>query len=641
MILVLLHLAQAAVYAGAAWELSHRWNVDAGLIAAAAAVQVLGVARRPRWEAWIHLVSLALVLAVYGRFAAVALHVERVFGPMTGQQSISLLGGSVLALPWVLGFPLTRLWQTRGSGSGPGKMAAVLPLALLPAIGGLVPSSTHPDSERVPDVAGALWGRWSGAEPEALATLHLAPAARVRVTPLRAGIPGDPVTVTGADLADAIPSRAPGVRDALLVDIAVRALPASLARPGTDAPGASDARSPALLARSLSRAELLPGFFAPVARAPTTRWRSALVSAGGVVELERGWAPGPGTFDTETVDTAIHAAVAHLARGQSSDGRFTYIVKGPSGEPGAGYNYPRHAGTAWFLARAWAATGDTTAATAADAALAHLDTTSARTEDGRAYVLDPTRDDGKAWIGTTALGALALTVRRANEPLLRAYVRQLAASVDATGKVRGDMRVRDATFPQQHANAYGQGQAMLALAAAERVGLTEGTAALDRAIRYLESGDYMGSANPAATGDEHWTCLAARAIRDVRGVSAGAGICAAYVASERWGTPTDGGGIVPATGPGAGGAEAVIAHAWDNRAPALVEAALSWGRVFLAAQYRAADAPLLGRPEALLGGFRDTVGALDVQIDSVQHIGCALLGAEALTSGRARPGSLP
>ncbi len=353
------------------------------------------------------------------------------------------------------------------------------------------------------------------------------------------------------------------------------------------------------------------------------------------------WAPGPDTFDTTSVDTTIGAAVAHLARGMSADGRFTYIVKGPSGAPGAGYNYPRHAGTSWFLARAWAATGDVVAATAADAALAHLGAMSDHTDDGRAYVRDPARTDGKVWIGTTALGALALTVRRSDDALLLAYVRQLAASVDDTGSVRGDMTVVGGGFPDQAANAYGQGQVMLALAAAERAGRTEGSAALDRAVRHLESGAYLGSANPVATGDEHWTCLAARAIRDVRGVAAGTGICAAYVASERWSAPVDGAGLVPATGPGAGAAEALVAHAWDTRDPALIEAALAWGRVFLAAQYRAADAPLLGRPEALLGGFRDSVGVLDVQIDAVQHIGCALLGAEALLTGRARPGSLP
>ncbi|MDP2314431.1 MAG: hypothetical protein Q8P41_16130 [Pseudomonadota bacterium] len=642
--LAVLHLAQAAVYAAAAWELSHRWNVDAALIGGAAVAQLLGVARRPRWEPWLHVASLVLVLVVYGRFTAVALHIERVFGPVAGQQALNLLGGSVLALPWVLAFPLARLWQTRGGAAGrrPGQIALLAPLALLPATQGLVSYGTLPGSERVTDVAGALWGQWSGGSPTALANVALPADARVRVTPLRDGVPGDARTLTGATLGSALSKlAAPGARDALLVDVAVHALPSRLARAGTDAPAASDGRSPAVFARTLSRTELLPQFFAPTARGETLRWRSALASADGVIELARGWAPGPDTLDTATVDTAIRAAVAHLAGGQNAGGRFTYVVRGPSGVPGPGYNYPRHAGTAWFLARAWAATDDPVAAAAADAALTHLDAMSGRTDDGRAYVLDPSRDDGKAWIGTTALGTLALTVRRSDDALLGAYVRQLAASVDDAGKVRGEMTVRDGAFPEQTANAYGQGQTMLALAAAERVGFTDGKAALDRTIRYLESGDYMGTAHPAATGDEHWTCLAARAIRDVRGVSAGAGICAAYVASERWGSPPPGGGLVPATGPAAGGAEAVVAQAWDTQDPALIGTAVAWGRVFLAAQYRAADAPLLGRPASLIGGFRDTVGDLDVQIDAVQHIGCALLGAEALVSGRARPGSLP
>jgi hypothetical protein len=85
-------------------------------------------------------------------------------------------------------------------------------------------------------------------------------------------------------------------------------------------------------------------------------------------------------------------------------------------------------------------------------------------------------------------------------------------------------------------------------------------------------------------------------------------------------------------------AEAFVARAWDYGEPAR---ALPWGRHLLRQQYRPADAPLLGRPERLLGGFRDGPTDLDVQIDSVQHIGSALLGVEALLSGRARPGSLP
>jgi hypothetical protein len=142
-------------------------------------------------------------------------------------------------------------------------------------------------------------------------------------------------------------------------------------------------------------------------------------------------------------------------------------------------------------------------------------------------------------------------------------------------------------------------------------------------------------------GDEHWTCLTAHALADVRGTDAGAGVCAAYTADERWAAPVDGGGLLPAAGPGGGAAEALVARAWDTHDPSVTAAALAWGRLFLASQYHAADAPLLARPEALLGAFRDGPGALDVQIDAVQHIGCALLGIEALLAGRARPGSLP
>jgi hypothetical protein len=71
------------------------------------------------------------------------------------------------------------------------------------------------------------------------------------------------------------------------------------------------------------------------------------------------------------------------------------------------------------------------------------------------------------------------------------------------------------------------------------------------------------------------------------------------------------------------------------------ELALSYGWLFVRNAYRAADAPFLGKPMTLLGGFRDSYGELDVQVDSVQHVGCALLGVEALLRGEARPGDLP
>jgi hypothetical protein len=40
-----------------------------------------------------------------------------------------------------------------------------------------------------------------------------------------------------------------------------------------------------------------------------------------------------------------------------------------------------------------------------------------------------------------------------------------------------------------------------------------------------------------------------------------------------------------------------------------------------------------------MGGYRNRPWDLDVQIDTVQHIGSALLGIEALLSERDEPGS--
>ncbi|MBW2256650.1 MAG: hypothetical protein JRI25_18925, partial [Deltaproteobacteria bacterium] len=50
---------------------------------------------------------------------------------------------------------------------------------------------------------------------------------------------------------------------------------------------------------------------------------------------------------------------------------------------------------------------------------------------------------------------------------------------------------------------------------------------------------------------------------------------------------------------------------------------------------------LLGYPERLVGGFRGRPWSLDVRIDSVQHIGGALLGVEQLMLGKPVPGGMP
>lgn len=625
------------MYGLAAWELSSRWVGDAVVFGVAAAAQLVALGARglvPVGRARVlratALLSLLLVLVVYARFIATILHVYRVFGPVTGKQALAMVGPGLAALPWLIAFPIARLLPLRAR-------SALLLLALLPVAEGLRPYRGYDGGDAIAPTAAALWSAWNG-EDASLPTLP--PDAIVRVTPVRAGEAREGLEGTPAELLGRVGRlAAPGPGDALLVDLRVLDLPRGFLRPGSDAPLATGARSPALTARRSGFIEALPGFRVPGTRGETARFASALASRSGVVTLTRAWAPGPEPA-TASLDAAVLAGARHLLTGQQTDGRFTYVVGGPDGRPRAGYNYPRHAGTAWFLARVAAATGDAAAAAGADRALAHLRDVTATTGDGRSYVLDPAREDGKAWIGTTSLALGALALRGGDAELLAQWAAQVAGSVDADGKVRGDMTIATGVFPDQPANAYGQGQAMLALAIAERVGITTGRAALDRAIAYLD-GDYLGTAHPAVVGDEHWTCLAASAIREVRGGDAGAGICAAYVADRRWDAPRAGAGLPPAVAGAAGGAEAVVARAWRTGDAALVSDAVDWARHFLAAQYREADAPLLGDPAALIGGFRSTLAELDVQIDTVQHVGCALLGVEALLAGRARPGSLP
>ncbi len=435
--------------------------------------------------------------------------------------------------------------------------------------------------------------------------------------------------------------------------------------PGMDA---RRGETPASTAKRAPRTDVVPGFPVPTLTTPPVRVTSTLVREDAdPLPLARDWTPGP-PVTLESLNAAIHEGASFLSRNMQPDGRFTYIVRGPSGSAGPGYNYPRHAGTAWFLARVAASGGPTAriASDAANAALRHLDAVSGSTADGRAFVLDPTRRDGKAWIGTTALAVLA--TRSLNEPpsLHEGWARQVIASVgigttdgDTTnGRVRGEMSTADFTFIDGDTNSYGQGQVMLALAALSadvQSPLRDDAAeALRRASEFVsgKTGGYYGTAHPLWVGDEHWMCLAAHGIRaanragvdppiDTDGPD---GVCAAYVAATALEAPPLGAGLPPAAGPAGGAAEAVVARAWDTGDKSLASASRDYAALFLGSQYQPADLALLPAgptPANLIGGFRDSAFELDVQIDAVQHIGGALLGEIALETGEDAPGRLP
>jgi hypothetical protein len=618
-----LHFLQALVYTGVAWFLWDRWAGWGLVFVVAFALQVGGalasLSARERLVSQIALLTSLLMLSVYGAFFYQLRYLQEAFGEQTGDAARDRLGPVILAAPYLLWFPLSRLhrhWRW------------LLPVAILVLLP-LLPSRSTAAS---PPELSSVYSKW-----KAGTTSFSELPDQALITVFSNGKPSEPIKAIKGSVV--LPP--PGERAALLIDIPVGKNPWGLVWPGRDAPAG---QSPHLFARKLKRVELYPNIWAPQAKTTVWRYQSVLLSEAGQLNLKDGWSPAP-ELSAASIDTAVEAAVLQLAANLNPDGTFTYIVQGPSGEPGKGYNYPRHAGTCWFLARAAAALSGTEAARVAgetaDKALKHLEDVSEQASDGRRYILDPTRKDGKAWAGTTALATMALALRKNRPELLNSWVRQLAASVDAQGKVIGDMRIKDGSFPDFTANPYGQGQVMLALAAAERAEVGLGKEALTRAIEFVGSGRYAGLAHPLSLGDEHWMCLAAHAVREVRGSHALDGVCAAYVADTVGGTPAPGGGLQPAAGPAGGLGEAVIAWAYASQSKHLLQASRNYGWLFLRNQYRPQDAPLLERPTRLIGGFRDTPGELDVQIDAVQHIGSALLGIEALLSGRDRPGSWP
>ncbi len=258
--------------------------------------------------------------------------------------------------------------------------------------------------------------------------------------------------------------------------------------------------------------------------------------------------------------------------------------------------------------------------------------------DGRLAVKDPGRNDGKIWVGTTALATLAAVA--ASDPRAGPWGAFVASSVDELGAVRGNLDVKSETFPEQPLNTYGQGQVSLALATLARAGNAEAREAATRAFAYIDDGYAPGAAGRLLTLDEHWLCLAA--LTGGALTAEGPELCRAYIENSGMGRrPDPGSTLLPASGPAGGFAEAVVASAYLFPAGPYRDLALRYGWLFLRNAYRAADAPFLGRPDSLLGGFRDSLGELDVQVDSVQHIGCALLGIESLLTGQVEPGSLP
>ena len=644
------NLIQAAVLGAITAWLAPRWVPAAVLMGLAGALQlaaaVLLLARKQRGAVTASALTLVLVAILIGLAGHAAVHAMTRFGDDARAIGEYTLLGFGLALPWVAAWPL---WQVlAGRGGAPTGGAALLAILLPIGIGALHsrPTAIWPAQADQRAVATAAWAQWGG---EGVTMPSGGDAAVVLLTPWRSGEPGETVRGDGPSLASAVeaallklPARTD--EDGLVLDV-LRAeyRPGGLTPPGSGGGiTAEGGVSPTVgwRPRTLRSTRILPtwSLSQPKLRGATpARFDSVIASEDGATWLAGGWAAAAAQ-DADAMLAAALEGGRFLARHQRDDGRYAYTIRG-NGRLGSGYNLPRHAGTTWFLARLASRTQDAEIRAAADRGLAYMASQTTTLADGRSFFADPKRSDGKVWVGTTALAALAAAEH--GHELAAGYGRFIADSIDERGQVRGEMDRATEIFPAQQQNPYGQGQTLLALAVLVREGHDALRPAAQRAAAFSDGAYAPLGAGRLVILDEHWACIAAQATQEALGTPAGMGLCRAYLGDASSRAPTVHSTLRPLTGPAGGLAEAVVAGAWLEPDGAWTEQAIAYGRLFLRSAYTRADAPLLKNPAAMLGGFRDNPVQLDVRMDAVQHIGCALLGIEALLSEVAQPGSFP
>jgi len=648
----LANLFQAALFAAGAWWLNKRWGPAAVLSGVCAAAQLVAcvavVVQRIRLARWASLLTLIGVGIVAGLYIDAALHLTEAYGSDAAKLGERSIRTTLLALPWVIGFPL---WQTLRGGSLRTLWGPILAVVLIVATGPnqITPNHTWPAQPDQSIAAAAALARWTGTDPNAAIPTGAGPVT-VLLTPFSAGRPGATVRGNGGDLAEALTKALKGLaapegdRLALVVDVARERFttrgPVAIDVGGGLSKNGGMSPSVAWRPGKMGGRTPLPLWKVPRPKIGTmapTRFDSVVADASGVRSLVSGWASPPPL----TADSALEAAVAGgqmLLAHQTADGRFAYVVSGKTGEPkGKKYSFPRHAGTSWFLARLAARTGDPQFIAGTDRALTYMVKNTVQMDDGRAYLRDPRRRAKKIWAGTTALAVLAATVH--GHEIAVPWGRFLASTVDVDGLVRGELYTQSGTFVRKK-NPYGQGQVVLALAALVRAGHTEFQEALERSAAYLDGGYAPRGVGRLVTLDEHWTCLAALAARDALGTAHGIEVCRGYLANKSVETPGSDQRLRPRSGGAGGLAEAVVAGAVLDEEGGHLSAALAYGELFLRNAFRPGDSPFLRKPQGLVGGFRDSPYRLNVRMDAVQHVGCALLGIEALLS-EVHPGSLP
>ena len=629
---------QCGVLIVAGLHIEPRWEIGGWLFFAASSMQfatlcsrLLKSSRTARLTAIAGTTALLTTALIAGLHIQVAVHIITTFTPIGAATGWAVLGGLAAALPWLLAFPI---WQLASTIKESKKKINIVSALIIAVIGPSIPCFLDRGEAFEPielqTIAEDYWSAISNGQTIDTGTQPI--DSELIVTVIRRGenLPIDTVIEAGdALLIEAVTHKRRVHRHPLL--------PAqgTVLSPGQDGVILSDgsAISPRSLIPSIRK--LKSGAAAWIPAVPNNMFDSEiefvfssegwLTSHSSSSPVYRGWTSG----EISPYDAAL-AGAHQLSNNSHPNGKFSYIIKGPSGLSNYGYNFPRHAGSTWFVAEMANRSQDESLAETTANAVGFMKDNTQFTGDGRAYILDPSRDDGKVWVGTTALGLLAFIEAGLEPDLQEQYTAFLASSVMGDGEVRGDMDIASESWPEQPSVTYAFGQVMLALSEAEAAGIFGAADALDRLLRYVEEEYWPIPAANMMILDEHWMCLATASIYKHRGLLTGEDICRAWLLNQEPLLPTS--PMAPPAGFIGARSEAWTAfYSFSTTERDLAREQIeSHAQLFLNSLYRNSDAPFLGNPESLIGGFRDTTWKLDVQMDAVQHIGFALLGAEEL-----------
>lgn len=354
------------------------------------------------------------------------------------------------------------------------------------------------------------------------------------------------------------------------------------------------------------------------------------------------------SFTEQNIRLSVREGADYLVRHLNSDGRFDYQIDTTTGELRDGYNLPRHAGTTTFVAQAARALDDLELRKRAIVAANWL----IREKTVNCGTYRCIGDNDLPNLGSAALATLAYSAILEGGPDAR-IERELLNLMNFMRSLQRE----DGEFCHQYdrkANQrvdmqlpYFSGEATFALARGARITRRpEDLEAAKKGFEYATRKAWSFFGSRYLPQEEHWTCQTLAELWDRAPDEVGLQYCVDWHIIQRGLQVKPGEGMSSAVGSfgvspliaprvtpagsrsesaGATLAALLKAHP-DSKDIGWLRAQFELGIAFtMQNQVRSFDAIATDKPEVVRGGFPMTTVDGDIRIDTVQHVGAAMI----------------